>query len=346
VAPGAPELAARVHSGMTERERLLDELRPGAFAIAYRMLGSVSEAEDVVQEALLRVHRALDAGEQIASPRAFVATVTTRLAINELRSARARRESYVGEWLPEPIITEGHDDPARHAETADSLSLAMLVLLESLSPEQRAVLLLHDVFAYGYPEIAAIVGKSEDNVRQLATRARRHVEQRRPRFQTTREQVEELARRFFAAAEQGDLAGLEALLAHDVKLTADGGGKVPALARSLRGRGRVARTLINGIRAAASLPGVSLRPVEVNGGPGALWLDGQRLIGVLALDIAGGQIRSISSIVNPDKLTHLGPIADFRSLLDRWRARSSNVRREPTAAARQQGPPGQPDESD
>jgi hypothetical protein len=177
------------------------------------------------------------------------------------------------------------------------------------------VLLLHDVFDYGYPEIAAIVGKSEDNVRQLATRARRHVEQRRPRFQTTREQRDELARRFFAAAEQGDLAGLEALLAHDVELTADGGGKVPALARSLRGRNRVARTLINGPRLLARVPGASLRPVEVNGGTGALFLHGQqRLIGVLALDIAGGRITSISSIVNPDKLTHLGPVADFRSL--------------------------------
>jgi hypothetical protein len=172
------------------------------------------------------------------------------------------------------------------------------------------------VFDYGYPEIAAIVGKSEDNVRQLATRARRHVKQRRPRFQTTREQRDELARRFFAAAEQGDLAGLEALLAHDVELTADGGGKVPALARSLRGRSRVARTLINGLRQVARFPGVSLRPVEVNGGPGALFLDPQqRLIGVLALDIAGGQITCISSIVNPDKLTHLGPVADIRSLL-------------------------------
>jgi RNA polymerase sigma-70 factor (ECF subfamily) len=302
---------------MTDREQLLDELRPGAFAIAYRMLGSVSEAEDVVQEALLRVHQALDAGEQIASPRAFVATVTTRLAINELRSARARRERYVGEWLPEPIITDGHDDPARHAETADSLSLAMLVLLESLSPEQRAVLLLHDVFDYGYPEITAIVGKSEDNVRQLATRARRHVTQRRPRFRTTREQRDELARRFFAAVEHGDLAGLEALLAHDVELTGDGGGKVPTLSRTLRGRNRVVRTLINGIRqATARLPGMSLRPVEVNGGPGALILDGQqRLIGVWALDIADGQITSISSIVNPDKLTHLGPVADVGSLL-------------------------------
>ena len=314
MAAGARELAAGVRSGMTDRERLLDELRPVAFAIAYRMLGSVSEAEDVVQEALLRVHQALEAGEQIASPRAYVATVTTRLAINALRSARARRERYVGEWLPEPIITDSTDDPARHAATADSLSLAMLVLLESLSPEQRAVLLLHDVFDYPYPEIAAIVGKSEDNTRQLATRARRHVEQRRPRFQTTREQREELAGRFFAAAEQGDLDGLEALLAADVQLTGDGGGKVPALARSLRGRNRVARTLINWFRLAARLPGVSLRPVEVNGGPGALFLDGQqRLMSVLALDIVGGQIRSISGIVNPDKLTHLGPAADLRS---------------------------------
>jgi RNA polymerase sigma-70 factor (TIGR02957 family) len=301
---------------MTDRERLLDELRPVAFAIAYRMLGSVSEAEDVVQEALLRVHQALDAGEQIASPRAFVATVTTRLSINEFRSARARRERYVGEWLPDPIITEDHDDPAWHAETADSLSLAMLVLLERLSPEQRAVLLLHDVFGYGYAEIATIVGKSEDNVRQLTSRARRQVEQRRPRFQTTREQRDELARRFFAAAEHGDLAGLEALLAHDVELTADGGGKVPALARSLRGRTRVAHALIDyQVRVIARLPDVSLYPAEINGGPGARLLDAQqRLIGVVALDIAGGQITSISAIVNPDKLTHLGPVADVTVL--------------------------------
>ena len=301
---------------MTDREQLLAELRPTAFAIAYRMLGSASEAEDVVQEALLRVHHALEAGEQIASPHAFVATVTTRLAINELRSARARRERYVGEWLPEPIITDGEDDPARHAETADSLSVAMLVLLESLSPEQRAVLLLHDVFDYPYAEIAAIVGKSEDNVRQLATRARRHVEHHRPRFQTTREQQEQLAARFFAAAEQGDLAGLEALLAADVTLTGDGGGKVPALARMLRGRSRVANMLITFARNVAGVPEMSMRQVEVNGGPGAVILDAQqRLVGVWALDIADGQISSISSIVNPDKLTHLGPVGDFVSLL-------------------------------
>jgi RNA polymerase sigma-70 factor (ECF subfamily) len=301
---------------VTEREELLDQLRPAAFAIAYRMLGTVSEAEDVVQEALLRVHQALDRGERIASPRAFVATVTTRLAIDELRSARARRERYFGEWLPEPIVTDGRDDPAGHAETADSLSLAMLVLLESLSPEQRAVLLLHDVFDYGYPEIATILGKSEANVRQLATRARRHVEQRRPRYRTTREQRDELALRFFQAAEEGDLAGLEALLAHDVELTGDGGGKVPALARSLRGRNRVARTLVTWARMAARVPGVSMRAVEVNGAPGAVFLDAQQgLIGVWALDIAGAEIRSISAIVNPDKLKHLGPIGDSTSLL-------------------------------
>jgi RNA polymerase sigma-70 factor (ECF subfamily) len=280
------------------------------------MLGSVAEAEDVVQEALLRVHRALAAGERIDSPPAFAATVTTRLAIDELRSARARRERYVGEWLPEPILTDSRDDPARHAEMADSLSLAMLVLLESLSPEQRAVVLLRDVFDYGYEEIARIVGKSEDNVRQLASRARAHLEQRRPRFQTSKEQREELARRFFAAVQDGDLAGLEALLAHDVVLTGDGGGKAPALARRLRGRSRVARALLGWVRMGARIPGASIRPVEVNGTPGALLLDGEaRLVAVWALDIEGGQIVGLNSIVNPDKLGHLGPVADARALL-------------------------------
>jgi RNA polymerase sigma-70 factor (ECF subfamily) len=299
-----------------DRETLLDELRPTSFGIAYRMLGSVTEAEDVVQEALLRVHQSLDAGEEIASPRAFVATITTRLAINELRSARARREHYVGEWLPEPIVTDARDDPARHAETADSLSLAMLVLMESLSPEQRAVLLLHDVFGYGYPEITDIVGKSEDNVRQLASRARRHVKERRPRFETTREQQRELAARFFAAAEQGDLAGLEVLLAHDVELTGDGGGKVPALARSLRGRSRVAHTLTNWLRALARFPQVSMRPAEINGDPGAIYVDDEeRILGVWALEITDGEVVGVRSIVNPDKLAHLGPVGDALAIL-------------------------------
>ena len=280
------------------------------------MLGSVSEAEDVVQEALLRVHRAIEEGEQIASPRAYLATVTTRLAINELRSARARRERYVGEWLPEPILTDGVDDPAQNAEMADSLSLAMLVLLESVSPEQRAALPLHDVFDYSYPEIALIIGKSEDNVRRLASRARRHVGERCPRFQTSRGQREELTQRFLAAAQQGDLAGLEALLAHDVVLTGDGGGKVPALARSLHGRNRVARTLLTWMRVASRLPDFRLRSTGVNGGPGVMALDGQqRLISVWSLEIAGGEIRSISSVVNPDKLAHLGVVGDFASLV-------------------------------
>jgi RNA polymerase sigma-70 factor (ECF subfamily) len=315
---------------MSAGEQLLDELRPTSFAIAYRMLGSVAEAEDVVQEALLRVHRALEAGERIDSPRAFVATITTRLAIDELRSARARRELYVGEWLPEPILTDSRDDPAQHAEIADSLSMAMLVLLETLSPEQRAVLLLRDVFEYGYREIAQIVGKSEDNVRQLASRARGHVDARRPRFQTSREQRDELARRFFAAVQDGDLAGLEALLANDVVLTGDGGGKVPALARPLIGRARVARALMAWVRLGARIAGASLREVEVNGAPGALLLDGEdRLVGVWSLDVAGGQIQGVNSIVNPEKLAHLGPLADVRALL---RASVASARRDVTSS--------------
>ena len=301
---------------MSGYEQLLEELRPVSFAIAYRMLGSVSEAEDIVQEALLGLHRALENGEQIQSPRAFVATVTTRRAIDELRSARVRRERYVGEWLPEPIMTDRTDDPAQQAEMADSLSLAMLVLLDSLSPEQRAVLLLHDVFDYDYARVAEIIDKSQDNARQLARRARSHIEQRRPRFQASRDQQQELAHRFFAAAHEGDLAGLEALLAHDVVLTGDGGGKAPAPARPLRGRNRVARILLDWIKRTTRIPGVHLRPAEVNGSPGTLLLDGQaRVIGVWVLEIGRDQIQGISSIVNPEKLAHLGPTADLGSLL-------------------------------
>ncbi|MGI8804006.1 MAG: RNA polymerase sigma-70 factor [Solirubrobacteraceae bacterium] len=299
-------------------ERLLDELRPSAFAIAYRMLGSVAEAEDVVQEALLRVHRALAAGEELKSPRAYVATVATRLAIDQLRSARTRRESYVGEWLPEPLVTTPSDDPAARAELTESLSIAFLVLLESLSPEQRAALLLRDVFGYEYEEIAAIIGKREDNVRQLAARARRHVEERRPRFEVAPERRDALAERFFAATEDGDLGALEALLADDVALHGDGGGKVPALARSLHGRGRVARTLLAWARVGARLPGASVQRAWVNGQPGALLFDGGRhLISVIALEIADGRVQAVSSIVNPDKLAHLGPVADFTGLLRR-----------------------------
>jgi RNA polymerase sigma-70 factor (TIGR02957 family) len=299
------------------RERLLDDLRPPAFAIAYRMLGSVAEAEDVVQEALLRLHRVLEAGEAIASPRAYVATVATRLAIDQLRSARARRESYPGEWLPEPLVADPRlADPADRAELGDSLSMAFLVLLETLSPEQRAALLLHDVFGYGYDEIAAIVGKTEDNARQLAARARRHVDDRRPRFEASRERREELARQFFAAAREGDLAGLEALLADDVVLHGDGGGRVPALARSLHGTGRVARTLIAWGRAGGRSAGATAGLAEVNGQPGVVLRDaGGAVFGVMALEIVGGRIRAVHSIVNPEKLRHLGRVSDLGTVL-------------------------------
>ncbi len=303
---------------------LLDELRPRAFAIAYRMLGSVSEAEDVVQEALLRVHTALDRGEKISSPRAYVATITTRLAIDELRSARTRRESYVGEWLPEPVTERPEDDPARQAELADSLSLAFLVLLESLSPEQRAAFLLHDVFDYDYGRVAEIVGTSEANARQLASRARRHVDEGRTRFDASEEQRNELAASFFAAIERGDFDGLEAMLAEDVELHGDGGGRAPAIKHPVFGRARVAQMLGNWLRLGfEKIGGVELRPATINGQPGAEYRDSDgKLIGVMSLDIADGQIQAIRSIVNPEKLEHLGPLADARELLRRIRERS------------------------
>jgi RNA polymerase sigma-70 factor (TIGR02957 family) len=300
---------------MTEEE--FDELRPSAFAIAYRMLGSVSEAEDVLQEGFLRLHRAREGGERFESPRAYLSTVVSRLALDHLRSARVRRETYVGEWLPEPLVASADDDPARKAEMADSLSLAFLVLLETLSPEQRAAFLLREVFDEPYDRIAEIVGTSEQNARQLAARARGHVEERRPRFEASREQREELSTRFFAAAEEGDLQGLEELLAHDVVLHGDGGGKAPALAHAVHGRTRVARILTTGFgRLQTLLGGVTWRREEVNGQPGALVFDREdRLIGVMILDVVDGQIQGVSSIVNPDKLRHLGPLADLRVLL-------------------------------
>jgi RNA polymerase sigma-70 factor (TIGR02957 family) len=299
-------------------ERELEELRPRAFAIAYRMFGSVGEAEDVVQEAMLRLHRAQERGEQISSPRSWLATVVTRLSIDELRSARARRESYVGDWLPEPLVTDSDDEPAERAEMSDSLSLAFLVLLESLTPEQRAVFLLHDVFDYPYDEVAEIVDKRPDAVRQIAVRARREVDERRPRFEASREQREELADRFFAAAQEGEVADLEALLAADVELQGDGGGKAPALARSLFGANRVARTLVNWWKAGARIGGIEWRRVNINGQPGALSYDADgHLLSALALDVADGQVQAIRGVVNPDKLRHLGEVVDWDQLLKR-----------------------------
>jgi RNA polymerase sigma-70 factor (ECF subfamily) len=273
------------------------------------MLGSASDAEDVVQEALLRLHNAIEQGEAIDSPPAYLSTITTRLSIDELRSARVRRETYVGEWLPEPIVAEGDrpDDPAAHAEMADSLSLAFLVVLESLSPEQRAVFLLRDVFDYPYDEIASLIDKSEPAVRQLAVRARRHVEEQKPRYDATREEQDELARRFTAAAEEGDVAALEELLAGDVVVHGDGGGKVPAIARPLHGRERVARTFGAWSKAAARFGVVRLRPARINGQPGVIAEreDGSPAV-AMELVISDGQIQSVYSVVNPDKLKHLG----------------------------------------
>lgn len=305
---------------MREIEQLYEELRPYSFAIAYRMLGSVAEAEDVVQEAFLRLSR--DRNTEIESPKAYLATVTTRLALDALRSARSRREQYVGEWLPEPVLTEPVDDPAVRAELADSLSLAFLVVLETLSPEQRAVLLLHDVFDYGYDEVARIVGKTEANVRQLAVRARRHVAERRPRFEVSSEQRDRLAERFFAAVQDGDVGALEALLADDVVLHGDGGGKAPQLARPVRGHHRVARTLSAWLRQAKRLADGTLRGVKLNGQPAAFVLDRDgNLINVLVLEIEQERVISVSSIINPDKLRHLGPLADLTALVRAARGR-------------------------
>jgi RNA polymerase sigma-70 factor (TIGR02957 family) len=302
---------------MDEREQLLEDLRPQAFAIAYRMLGSVSEAEDVVQEGLLRLHRSLEDGEEIESPRAYLATVVTRLGIDELRSARSRRETYVGDWLPEPLLTTGDDDPQVHAEMADSLSTAFLVVLESLTPEQRAAFLLREVFDYPYDRVAEIVGTSEANARQLASRARSRVSEGRGRFDASREQSEELASQFIAAVEEGDVEGLEALLAEDVVLRGDGGGKAPALARALHGAHRVAGAIGSWMRVGIRAD-MTWDRVDVNGQPGVLTRDPDgRIISVLSLDIADGQIQGISSVVNPDKLRHIGEPGDLGSLIRR-----------------------------
>ena len=294
---------------------LLEELRPYAFSIAYRMLGSVTEAEDVVQEALLRVHGAVEAGTRFESPRAYVATVTTRLALDQLKSARVRRETYVGEWLPEPIVTDEGADPDRHAEVADMVSYAFLALLERLSPEQRAVLLLRDVFEYEYPEIASIVGTSPENARQLASRARRNVTERRPRFEATREDHRALVAGFLAAVDRGDVQTLERMLAEDVVLHGDGGGKVPAVMRALQGRDHAIRTLAAWWRAGMAGRAVA-RVVEVNGEPGAVLRNAAgELLGVIAIEVRDGLIVAIRSVVNPDKLQHLGPVGDMHALL-------------------------------
>jgi RNA polymerase sigma-70 factor (TIGR02957 family) len=284
----------------------LEELRPRAFGVAYRMLGTVSEAEDIAQEGLLRLHLALDRGERIESRRAYLSTVVTRLCIDHLRSARVRRESYVGEWLPEPLVSDGRSDPADHAEVADSLSFAFLVLLESLTPEQRAAFLLREVFDYPYSDIAVIIGTGDANARQLVARARKHVDERRPRFEASPQRSEQLAQSFLAAVSNGDLQALEDLLADDVVLHGDGGGRVRTIPRPVHGREKVARLLLSGMRAAEQFGGLLLRQVQVNGQPGAMVSDAAgKLVAVVVLDFAGGHIGAVRAIVNPDKLRHL-----------------------------------------
>jgi RNA polymerase sigma-70 factor (ECF subfamily) len=287
-------------------EDVFAELRPLLFSIAYRMLGSATDAEDIVQEAYLRFHRETAAGTAIESPKSYLSAVTTRLCIDHLRSARVRRESYVGTWLPEPLLTDDDLDAERHAETADSLSMGFLVLLESLTPVERAVFLLREVFEYGYDQIASIVGKTEENCRQIAVRARRQVQAGRPRFEASKAQREELGRRFFRAAAEGDLEGLEGMLAADVVAYADGGGKGLAFPKPVHGRDKVARLLHGAAGQGRRLGVVAMRLAEINGQPGALFLDADDVaVAAVSLDIADGQVQTVHAVSNPEKLAHL-----------------------------------------
>ena len=302
---------------------IYEPLRPLLFSIAYRMLGTVSDAEDIVQEAFLRYHRAAAAGRDgVESPKAFLSAVTTRLCIDQLRSARARREAYVGEWLPEPLLTDtAAPDPARAAEQADSLSMAFLLLLERLTPVERAVFLLHDVFGYGYDEIAGVVGKSEGNCRQLALRARRHVGEGRPRFEASRSKREKLAGQFFRAVGDGDMDGLLSMLAEDVVVYGDSGGTPPSWPRPIVGRDNVSRLLL-GLAGQMRQVGITISPAEINGQPGAMFFDPDgNLTNVFVLDIADGQVRTVRSVINPEKLRHLGPLADLPRLRRQLRPR-------------------------
>jgi RNA polymerase sigma-70 factor (ECF subfamily) len=286
--------------------------RPLVFSIAYRMLGSVAEAEDVAQETLLRAHREHEAGVTVESPKAYITAIATRLAIDTLRSARVRRETYVGPWLPEPLLTDTTPgaDVAGAAELADDLSLAFLVVLERLSPVERAVFLLREAFDYGYDEIAGIVGKSEDNCRQIAVRARRHVAAERPRYEPSPEARDALAERFLAAAQEGDLDALVELLAADATFVGDGGGIATAFPAPVVGRDRVAKILRALFRRGAALE-AQVAPAHVNGEPGIVVRDADgAVVSVLAFTVADGRVAAIRSVVNPEKLGHLGPVSD------------------------------------
>jgi RNA polymerase sigma-70 factor (ECF subfamily) len=304
------------------RTEEFEQLRPLLFAIAYRILGSVSEAEDAVQETWLR-YQASPA--QPRSAKAFLSAVVTRISIDVLRSARVRREEYVGQWFPEPLLTDPYQDPERSAELADSVSMAALLLLERLSPLERAVFVLREVFGFGFPEVASAVGRSEAACRQLAARARRHMDAGRPRFEADRREREKLAARFFGALREGDVEGLRQLLAADVQLVGDGGGQAPQLARSIVGADNVARVLASIFPWLVRID-VTVEPHEVNGQPGAIFRDrDSKVLFTLALDVLDGQIQAIRSVINPDKLRHVGPVADAWAV-----AREVNQARRPT----------------
>lgn len=288
-------------------------LRPLVFSIAYRMTGSVAEAEDIAQETLLRTVRERDAGTEIAYPKAYMTAIATRLAIDHLRSARARREEYVGAWLPEPLLTDGPADPvvdvAADAEMADEVSQAFLLVLERLTPVERAVFLLREAFDYKFAEIGEIVGRNADHCRQIAARARRHVVVARPRFDASREARAELAARFLDAAREGDVEALIGMLADDAVLTGDGGGKATALPRPLVGAEAIAKAL-SGFFRVGLRRGYAVESVEVGGQPGLLGrADDGTVVAAMALTIADGHVTRIDSVVNPDKLTHLQPQA-------------------------------------
>ncbi len=293
------------------------EYRPLMFSIAYRMTGSVSDAEDIVQEAFLRAGQAAPGRDgDVESPRAYLATITTRLAIDHLRSARVRRESYVGTWLPEPLVgpgtgtARGGPDPAELAESSDSLSLAFLVLLESLAPPERAVFLLREVFSYGYGEIAGITGKTEAACRQVFARARRRIDEGRPRFETSRAEGEELTTLFLAAADGGDMSTLLERLAPDVMFYGDSGGRGElTLVAPIYGREQVAELIRLQVQRTLQA-GAVLTSAWVNGQPGMLARDADgALIGVISLDVLDHLVQAIRVVANPDKLRHLGPVS-------------------------------------
>jgi RNA polymerase sigma-70 factor (ECF subfamily) len=289
------------------RAEEFEELRPLLFSIAYRLLGSVAEAEDAVQETWLRWQAS---PTQPTSAKAFLSATVTRISIDVLRSARVRREKYTGPWFPEPLLTDPYQDPERSAELADSVSMAALLLLERLSPLERAVFVLREVFGFGFPEVASAVGRSEAACRQLAVRARRHMDAGRPRFEADRRDREELAARFFGALREGDVDGLRELLAADVQLVGDGGGKAPTLVRSIIGAEKVARVLASVFPWLVRVD-VTLEPRDVNGQPGAIFRDrDNRVLLTVTLDVLDGQIQTIRSVSNPDKLGHVGPVAD------------------------------------